>query len=162
MNQLSEWARRHGVSPAAMAELGNLLSPPHIEPGVGTLHSESHNSSKCRLVYSQRGDILWRNNVGQATAITGQPVRYGLCNESAKINKVVKSSDLIGITTVEITQAMVGQLVGIFTAVEMKASGWKLRPNDAHTRAQWTFINRVRCAGGIAGFCNNGRGEITL
>ena len=54
------------------------------------------------------------------------------------------TSDLIGITEIEITPDMVGQKIGVFTGIEIKVNA-KLKPN------QKTFINNVKNAGGFAG-----------
>ncbi len=51
---------------------------------------------------------------------------------------------------------MVGQTVGIFTAVEVKKEAWnpekKLNPRET---AQFNFIKWVKAQGGIAFFANN-------
>ena len=95
---------------------------------------------------------IWRNNSGACEDNTGRLIRYGLGNDSAQLNKVVKSSDLIAITPVVITPDMVGQTIGIFTALEVKAPGWTLRPSDARGLAQEKFHDIVKKAGGYAGF----------
>lgn len=113
---------------------------------------ESGTTSNVRLAAAQRGIDLWRNNVGALLDATGRMVRYGLMNESAALNKRIKSSDYIGITPVVITPEMVGQTIGVFTAIEMKAEGWKFRSTDEHAVAQHQFHEIVRKAGGLAGF----------
>ncbi len=70
-----------------------------------------------------------------------QPVRFGLGNVSARINKVRKSSDLIGWTC-----------KGLFIAVETKKPGWKFNPNHADHIAQLNFIEYVIRSGGIGCF----------
>lgn len=55
------------------------------------------------------------------------------------------SGDLIGWTSIEITPAMVGQRVAIFTSLEAKEGGG--RPS----RDQRTWMENVKEAGGIAG-----------
>jgi hypothetical protein len=70
----------------------------------------------------------------------GVPVRYGLANESAKINKIVKSSDLIGISS-----------QGQFLAIECKRPGWKYTGNE-HEAAQLAFITFIHSMGGDAKF----------
>lgn len=115
---------------------------------------ESATASHIRLDAAQQGVDLWRNNVGVLFDDNGRPVRYGLCNDSPSMNKVIKSSDFIGITPVMITPDMVGQVVGVFTAVETKASGWKLRPSDQRGLAQQKFHDIVKLAGGFAGFAS--------
>ena len=83
-------------------------------------------------------------------------------NESKKVNKEIKSSDLIGITPVKITAEMVGQTVGVYTALECKESGWKMKPSDERAQAQLKYINLVRSYGGIAGFCPDAEHVKTL
>ena len=114
--------------------------------------SETRVQADARVAASAAGGILWRNNVGAAVDIhTGRPVRYGLANDSKKVNKQTKSSDLVGITPTLITPAMVGKIVGIFTAVECKAEGWEYSgtPEEA---AQLNYINIVKAHGGLGGF----------
>jgi len=91
---------------------------------------------------------IWRNNSGACTDQTGRLIRYGLGNDSAQINAVIKSSDLIGITPVKIN----GQTLGVFTALEIKSPGWTLRRSDARALAQAKFHEIVRNSGGFAGF----------
>ncbi len=95
---------------------------------------------------------IWRNNSGACTDATGRLVRYGLGNDSAQINASVKSSDLIAITPVKITADLIGQTLGVFTALEIKSPGWTQRPSDARALAQEKFHDIVRKAGGFAGF----------
>jgi len=97
---------------------------------------------------------LMRNNVGVLKDLTGRPVRYGLNNLSAEMNKNSKSSDLIGITPVVITPEMVGRTIGVFTAVEVKGEKWKKISNDRE-RAQQNFITWVISLGGIGKICNS-------
>ncbi len=115
--------------------------------------NESPTQQRVRLAAAQTGLMLWRNNSGAAYDETGRLIRYGLGNDSAQINKRIQSSDLIGITPVLITPAMVGTVVGLFTAFECKHSEWK--PNkklDERETAQQAFIDVVRQYGGYAGF----------
>ena len=116
---------------------------------------ESAAASHIRLEAARDNVTLWRNNVGVLLDINGRPVRYGLCNDSKRINEKIKSSDLIGITPVVVTQEMVGQVIGVFTAVETKAAGWVYRDSDARAVAQQNFINIVTHNGGFAGFAND-------
>lgn len=98
---------------------------------------------------------IWRNNVGVMIDETGRPVRYGLANDSAKLNAEIKSSDLIGITPLLITQEWVGHVVGVFTAIECKASDWTPSPKDKRANAQQKFIDIVNMHGGFAGFASD-------
>lgn len=107
---------------------------------------------------------IWRNNSGAYQDEFGNFVRYGLANESKQENELIKSSDLIGITPTLITQEMVGYWLGVFTAYEVKPSGWAMptpiagRPlhkqPEATKRAmaQAKFHEIVRAACGYAGF----------
>lgn len=113
---------------------------------------ESAVDSHVIIAAAQNGDYLWRNNNGAFQDATGRWVRYGLANESAQMSKICKSSDRIGITSKLITPDMVGQLVGIFTAIETKPSDWSFRPNDQRAVAQLAFHDIVLRAGGYAGF----------
>ncbi len=121
---------------------------------------ESATTSHVRLDAAQQGVLLWRNNTGVLPDQNGRPVRYGLCNESAAQNRVVKSSDYVGITPTLIVPAHVGQTLGVFTAVEMKPSDW-IFPQPTNTReyehclAQAKFHDIVNSAGGYAGFACN-------
>lgn len=97
--------------------------------------------------------VLMRNNSGGFTDQTGRFVRFGLGHTSPK--QQFKSSDLIGITEVVITQEMVGKTLGVFTAVELKDENWN--PNkklNSHEEKQNNFLQFVISKGGIAGFVN--------
>lgn len=105
-----------------------------------------------RLAAAQNNVDLWRNNVGAVHTDDGRFIRFGLCNESKKQNELIKSSDLVGITPVLITPDMVGQVVGVFTAVETKKSNWNFSLSDKRAVAQKAFHDIVLRAGGYAGF----------
>lgn len=117
--------------------------------------NEATIQDRCRLIASQRGGVLWRNNVGACVTDDGRLLRFGLGNDSAKLNKIMKSSDLIGITPTLIQPHHVGLTLGVFTAIECKRSDWKLTPGDTHAHAQLNFITRVQALGGIAMFCTD-------
>lgn len=116
---------------------------------------ESAVASHVRLDAAQQGVELWRNNTGAYEDFTGRWIRYGLCNDSKALNKVLKSSDLIGITPVMITPDMVGKVVGVFTAVETKPEGWVFRKSDKRAVAQQAFHDIVKKSGGYAGFATS-------
>jgi hypothetical protein len=73
-------------------------------------------------------------------------VRFGLANDSAKLNKSVKSSDLIGFTPV--------RGAAVFTAIECKREDW-LWAGSPREIAQQKFHTVVRASGGLAGFARN-------
>lgn len=112
-------------------------------------------ASRVCLAAGQLGYWIMRNNSGELNDKYGTPVRFGLGNESAKLNKEIKSSDYVGIAPMVITPEMVGSTVGVFLAVETKAEGWHLIPSDERGHAQQRFITEVRQRGGLATFASN-------
>ncbi|MEE9393727.1 MAG: hypothetical protein V3W41_14585 [Planctomycetota bacterium] len=84
------------------------------------------------------------------------PIRFGLANDSKRLNENVKSSDLIGVCPVVITQWHIGRTLGVFTAVECKRLDWRWHATKRET-AQQRFHNIVRAAGGYAGFARSAR-----
>lgn len=150
MAHLTAWAARHRVTPEALAELRAILLPPDVGVAVpGT--SEAAIQTQVRLEASRLGGRLFRNNVGAGILQDGSFVRWGLCNDSAQLNKIVKSSDLCGIMPVTITPAHVGATFGRFICREVKAAGWKYRGTDRE-RAQAKWIEMINALGGDAGF----------
>lgn len=111
---------------------------------------ESAVTSHVRLAAAQLNTPLWRNNCGGFYDNTGRFIRYGLGSEAQ-----LASSDFIGIRPVLITPDMVGQVLGVFTAVEMKAEGFKFNKNDKHLLNQKFFIDIVKQYGGFAGFASS-------
>lgn len=120
---------------------------------------ESAAASHIRLDAAYLGVDLWRNNSGAFQDETGRWVRYGLCNESSQLSAQIKSSDLIGITPIVITPDMVGQTIGVFTAIETKPSDWTW-PKPTNVKEYWRclaqqkFHDIVKKAGGYAGFAS--------
>lgn len=117
--------------------------------------AESPNQAYIREYYSILGDRLFRNNVGVLVDKRGIPVRFGLANDSAKLNEVLKSGDLIGWRPTLITPDMVGEVFARFLSIEVKPPGWK--PPGVGTKgrkrvdAQLSWADLVRAEGGIAG-----------
>lgn len=118
------------------------------------MSKEATSTSFVRLDAANQGVDLWRNNSGGFYDETGRFVRYGLGGFVAEKDKKL-SSDYIGITPVFITPDMVGQVIGVFTAVEMKPDGWKFNHLDKRALYQRNFHDIVRKAGGFAGFATN-------
>lgn len=118
----------------------------------GIVLSEGNVQQQIRIAAAQHGTPLLRNNSGACLDQNGRMIRYGLGNDSAKLNKSFKSSDLIGIWPVTVTPEMVGQRLGVFFAVEVKTPGWKFRQSDARAVAQQNFLNWVSNNGGVAVF----------
>lgn len=94
---------------------------------------------------------LFRNNVGAYRDQSGRLIRYGLANNSAQLNKQVKSSDLIGIKQVTITPDMVGKTIGVFVSIEAKAPGWIYHGTEREM-AQQRWIDFINNMGGVAYF----------
>jgi hypothetical protein len=124
---------------------------------VQQMRSEAAVQQEIRLESARRGWRLWRNNNGACMDQQGRLIRYGLGNDSAKMNAEIKSSDLIGITPVVITQEMVGQTVGVFTSIEVKREGWRYT-GKGRELAQKRWIDLVVSLGGRWGFaaCKGG------
>lgn len=116
---------------------------------------ESSVQQRIRLEAAGLGYDLWRNNVGVLLDQTGRPVRYGLANDSPAVNAILKSSDLIGPTPTFIMPHHVGRVLAVFTAVECKPDGWHFAPSDERAVAQLNFHDKVRRAGGYAGFATS-------
>jgi len=114
--------------------------------------AESAVQTQQRLEAARMGLLLYRNNVGACEDKTGRLIRYGLANDSAEQNRHIKSSDLIGMTTVVVTSDMIGRRVAVFTAAECKRSDWQFSQADERACAQLRFHEIVRAAGGFAGF----------
>jgi len=145
---LSEWAEKWGVSAEAMRDLISTLAPVERAARNG---SEAKVLVGVQMSAAAAGWKLWRNNVGACRADDGRLIRYGLCNDSKRINDRFKSSDLIGIRPVVITTEHVGTTIGQFAAVETKREDW--RPGkDKREGAQATFMALVQDLGGCAGF----------
>lgn len=153
MTCLFEWASIWNIPQDAVFDLVRRMATADLVdiPDHMTVESESNVQKLVRLQYARDGHVLWRNNVGVLPDLRGVPVRFGLANESAQMNKKIKSSDLIGIKKVYITPAMVGHVFGQFIALECKEPGWHYA-NTEHEQAQVAFIKLVIAHGGEAGF----------
>lgn len=110
--------------------------------------NEASVQQRIRLEAARRNTPLLRNNNGACYDDTGRLIRYGLGNDSKKINDDFKSSDLIGIWPVVVTPQMVGNVHGLFFAVECKPTGWKFRESDKRAVAQKAFGDWVLARGG--------------
>lgn len=127
------------------------------------LDAETYSDSEmsimklCMVRLSQLGCRVWRNNTAQgwvgkservARAGTikvypgdvivrqARPLHAGLC---------IGSADLIGVKPTEITQEMVGSVVGVFLAPEIKSLDGRI------SLPQERFINCVNAMGGVSG-----------
>lgn len=159
MTLLTQWAARHGVSQTALAELRAMMGV-DTDPAKCTAKagSEAAVQTAIRLEASRLGVRLWRNNVGACKDESGRIIRYGLCNDSAQLNKRIKSSDLIGVRPVVITSDMVGHTIGQFVAREVKRPSWKYTGTDRE-KAQLAFIELLQSLGADAAFAS-GEGSL--
>lgn len=115
---------------------------------------ESGVQTQTRLVCARAGKLMYRNNSGAFKDQTGRWVRFGLGNDSISINEEFKSSDLIGVSPYLVTQADVGRIVGIATALELKDRQWSYSGTDREI-AQANFMRVWREHGGFAGFISD-------
>lgn len=154
MNNLHEWARRWNVPLEMFRDLqmtlGTYTVPlPAEAPEAGK--SEAWAQSAVRLEASEKGIKLFRNNVGVLEDKTGRPVRYGLGNDSPKMNEVIKSADLIGVRPVVILPHHVGHTFGQFVSREIKAPNWQYT-GGGREPAQLAWANLINANGGDAAF----------
>lgn len=150
MCDISDWALRHSITEHALSDLQRVLEPvtPVDRNATG---SEASGQQKIRLQAGYNNTLLMRNNNGAVTTEDGRHIRFGLMNDTPAMNKKSKSSDLIGITTIEITHEHVGTKMGVFTAIECKKPGWVFK-GTPRENAQLSFHNLVKLKGGIAQF----------
>lgn len=149
--ELRAWALRHHVGQDALVELSAVLGAIAV-PAQPAGVSEANVQSRVRLAAPGRGIRLFRNNVGVLRDQRGVPVRYGLANDSAALNKRLKSSDLVGWRRLLVTSAMVGSVVAQFVSLECKREGWTFGPGDEHDESQKRWLELVAADGGYAKF----------
>lgn len=143
---LLEWQRKHGITADALADLVAIVGL-DVEPSEDAT-GEHKVQDDARLLASQMGWRLFRNNKGVLPdPKTGRWIRFGLCNDTEKLGKRLRSSDLIGIRPVVITPDMVGSTIGQFVAREIKKAGWKYKGTE-HEEAQLRFGELVIGLGG--------------
>lgn len=150
---LYEWAIRHNIPVTAIKELEQMLGIAD-RPGVPmTGLSEAAVQNNVRLEAGRKGVRLFRNNVGAMYDEQGNFVRFGLANESAQMNKTIKSADLIGIRSILVTPQMVGHRVGVFVSRETKRGDWRYA-GDPDEVAQLNWLMLILSLGGDAAFAN--------
>ena len=152
---LNQWAIKYGIPLAAVVELRQIMGAVNTDvSNSNEEYSEGAVQSLVRLEASRKGARLFRNNVGAFTPPEGGLVRYGLANDTKEMNQNVKSSDLIGIKPIIVTPEMVGYIVGVFLAREIKESGWTYCGNKKE-EAQLKFIELITSLGGDACFASS-------
>jgi hypothetical protein len=170
MIEYEYWEARH---PQAALELKQILGAmpwPANDKTDGK--SEAWAQQQARFNISKAGAMAWRNNNGATPTkvpaccpscglhftIKQPPIRYGLANDSQKLNKKIKSSDLILEIPRIITPQMVGTTIAQFGAVECKRPGWAFSGSDEEI-AQLAWLQLTASLGGYATFST---GEVTL
>lgn len=151
---LAPWMVKHGVTFEAMQELAQitgLMNPPPVPPPPIAQMSESYVQSLVRLEAPRAGVYLFRNNLGAMPDANGRYVRFGLGNDSAKLNEVLKSGDLIGWRPFTVTPGHVGRTVAQFLSREVKPVGWTYSGTPREV-AQLNWANLVNAHGGDAKF----------
>lgn len=158
MSMIRTWAARHGVTLKAIMELEEMMGlTPYPQgfpsPAAGEpLGSESRQQALVRLEAARMGVRLFRNNSGALKDADGRQVRFGLGNDSAPLNKVLKSPDLVGWRKTRITVDMIGSFMAQTVLREMKPEDWSYSATE-HERAQLAFLNLCAADGGDARFC---------
>ena len=149
---LYDWARAWGVTSNALADLRTrIVAPRALDAGEPPDASETAVLSEVRLEASRAGMRLWRNNVGAGYSEDGSFMRWGLANDSAAVNKILKSADLIGVRPLTITQTQVGTVVGQFVSRECKRRDWHYTGTPREiAQVNWAAV--VNSLGGDARF----------
>ena len=124
--------------------------------------TEATIQAAIRLALGRRPNVrLWRNNRGKAwlgpaaRLAAGQLVLAETGDVLVKRAQLVDfglidgASDLIGLTQVVVTPAMIGQRLAVFTALEVK--DYRGRASEAQTN----FVRFVREFGGRAGIARS-------
>ena len=147
-----QWAARWNIPAQALDELRFLARAVPV-PAPGSIdRSEAAVSANLQIETGRRRDIvLFRNNVGALKDERGIPVRYGLANESAAQNRIMKSADHIGVWRRLIQPEDVGTFIGQIVSAETKREGWKYS-GQGRESAQLAWANFINAMGGIAFF----------
>lgn len=155
MTQLNEWQLKNDVSDEAMMQLREIFLHQSDHHETETDDDEAAVMASCRVTASAMGGRLWRNNVGAGWLDNGAYMRWGLANDSKRLNRLFKSSDLIGIVPIRITPEMVGHVIGQFWSVECKRPLWKY-DGESRDAEQLRWLEIVTALGGRAEFNNSG------
>lgn len=87
---------------------------------------ETKIQNRIMIKMSQKGYLIWRNQVGLFKTLDGRTVNIGIKG----------SSDLMAIKPIVITPEMVGQKLAVFVAVEVKtATGRQSEPQKKWQKA---------------------------
>jgi len=154
MTLLDKWAKKWGISEQAVDDLKSAITNEYVSPGEPLdIATETDVQIAQRANAPKHGARLWRNNVGAVSLANGRLLRYGLANDSRAVNERLKSSDLIGIRPIKITEGHIGSTIGQFVARECKAPNWRYC-DTSREQAQLRFLLLIAALGGDAYFCN--------
>lgn len=166
------WALHH---PKAAADLEAILQNSVVCHHPSHRGSEAAAQQQARLSISRQGAMSWRNNVGATQSacheqgcggkivcgVCGtkpQQVRYGLSNDSSRLNEQIKSHDLVLAIPRLIGPEHVGSTIAQFGSVECKKPGWHYTGKGQEPgQAAWGAL--VQQLGGFATFAT---GEVVL
>lgn len=154
---LNQWAIKWGVPFEAVEDLRREFGAISTDPAPGAPpqgESEAAVQVRIRLEATRKGCRLWRNNSGAGYDDAGNFIRWGLANDSAKLNAELKSPDLVGIRPVVITQAHVGQTIGQLLLREVKPTGWRYTGTKREA-AQLKFLEMGAALGADAAFATD-------
>ena len=162
MKDYADWAARH---PKAARDLQVLLgAAPWPRPDDSGAKGEAGAQQQVRFKVARAGAKAWRNNVGATPSrcpdcgVSRRPVRYGLANDSAELNAVIKSHDLILAIPRLITSDMVGTTIAPFGRIETQAPGWVFT-GKGREAGQLAWAALIASVGGYASFST---GEVHL
>ncbi len=158
----TEWAAHHPHAAADLQQVIGANNQPACPETEGK--SEAWSQQQVRLKAAHMGAMSWRNNVGATPAkclncgVSQRPIRYGLANDSSKLNATIKSSDLILAIPRFITPVMVGSTIAQFGSIETKRPGWRYTGRGTEPgQAAWLAL--IARLGGYATFST---GELNL
>lgn len=131
-----------------MEEFRRIFTPLPFDDEVPDTGTEGDVQNLIRIAAADMGHILWRNNSGATTTDTGSYVRFGLGNDSKKLNETYKSPDLVGI------RSAIGNLPLRPMLIEVKEPGWKFT-NTPREKGQLRFMQHAATFGALCGFCQS-------
>lgn len=129
-----QWRATYPEAAAALRTV-TIDTGPRGAPG-----SEAAIQSDIRIAAAQRGQALWRNNVGAFKDERGNFIRYGLANTTKAENSTFASADLIGIYPLLIGPEHIGHTIGQFYSVEVKKPGGRV----AQAQENWAALVTAR------------------
>lgn len=142
------WVQRWQLPAQAIEELRALFITSPAEDEIPIVGTEGDVQALIREAAASMGHYLWRNNSGATTTDTGSYVRFGLGNDSKKLNDTYKSPDLVGI------RSQVGNLPLRPLLIEVKEPGWKWSGNKREV-GQLNFMQHAASLGALCGFCQS-------